>query len=60
MKNSLEVDENTIVIGHSSGACAAIRSVIDHSIQMNPSCLLSLLNSPVLGGGGGTGTYPLQ
>jgi hypothetical protein len=27
MKDNLAVDERTIIIGHSSGACAAVRSV---------------------------------
>ena len=27
MKDNLAVDEKTIIIGHSSGACAAVRSV---------------------------------
>eukprot|EP00088_Acartia_fossae_P018863 TRINITY_DN20935_c0_g1_i2.p1 TRINITY_DN20935_c0_g1~~TRINITY_DN20935_c0_g1_i2.p1 ORF type:complete len:184 (-),score=27.70 TRINITY_DN20935_c0_g1_i2:183-734(-) len=32
MKNELSVDENTIVIGHSSGACAAIRYAEENKV----------------------------
>ena len=32
MKEELGVDENTIIIGHSSGACAAVRFAEEHKV----------------------------
>ena len=32
MKEKLAVDENTIIIGHSSGACAAIRYAEENKV----------------------------
>merc|ERR1712227_1056456 len=32
MKNELGVDENTVIIGHSSGACAAVRFAETHKV----------------------------
>ncbi len=33
MKDNLAVDERTIIIGHSSGACAAVRSVSLNAVE---------------------------
>ena len=41
MKDELGVDESTIVIGHSSGACAAVRFAETHKVPNPPKSMSS-------------------